>query len=123
ALVGGLEEVDEEPADGGLVALAAHGLGLGHEPPQLVATGVRDRPGPAAPGALADDLDHPLVLELGQLRIDLAVARVPGVGERLVEALGELVAGGRLDGEQAEDGVAERHRGSQDTSELTYRVQ
>src|SRR4029079_2882024 len=34
----------------------------------------------------------------------------PRVRERLVEALGELVTGGRLDGEQAEDGVAEGHR-------------
>ena len=63
----------------------------------------------AAARALADDLDHARVLEPGELGIDLAVARVPRVGERDVEPLRQLVAGARLHGEQPEHGVAEGH--------------
>ena len=88
------------------------GLGLGHPAAELLAARVGGRPRPAAARALRDDLDHPLGLQLGQLGIDLAVARVPRVAERAVEALRQLVAGRRLEREQAEDGVSQGHGAS-----------
>jgi hypothetical protein len=68
-----------------------------------------DGVGAAVARALADDLDHPGLLQAGELGIDLAVARVPRRAERDVELLRELVARGGLHGEQAQDRVAEGH--------------
>ena len=54
--------------------------GLGHPAPQLLAAAIGDRVGAAAPGSFADDLDHARLLQPRELRVDLAVAGVPGVG-------------------------------------------
>ena len=53
--------------------------------------------------------DQPLVAKPRELRVDLAVARGPGVRERLLEVLEEPVPGPRAVGESAEECMPEGH--------------
>ena len=110
AAVVGFEQREQEPADRGLVALRAVRLALEQPAAELVVAGVGDRVGAAAARALADDLDHPGLVQPGELGIDLAVARVPCRGHRDARtccASSYPVPGG--DGEHAEERVAEGH--------------
>ena len=54
-------------------------------------------------------LDEPCGEETCELGVDLAVARRPGVGERLLEVLDEVVARSRMVGERAEECIAQCH--------------
>ena len=56
-------------------------------------------------------LDQAVLEQPRELGVDLAVARRPGVGERLLEVLEQLVAGTRLVGESPEECVLQRRRG------------
>jgi hypothetical protein len=76
----GREEWEQEPAQSGLVALAAVGLHLDQPAVQLRPPLVSDRPGAAPRRAAAGLLDQPAFLQPGQLGVDLAVARTSGVG-------------------------------------------
>ena len=57
----------------------------------LFVAGVGDPVGAAVARALADDLDHPGLVQAGELGVDLAVARVPRRAHRDLELLRELV--------------------------------
>src|SRR6188472_3547257 len=78
ALVG-REEREQEPAQSGLVALTPVGLNLEQPAVQLFPSPVGDRPGTAPPRAAAGLMDQPALLQPGQLGVDLAVARMPGM--------------------------------------------
>ena len=76
-----LEQPEEERAEGGLASHAAVGCGLAEPAADLgeARLGQRVGAGVARPGLLFRD--EPFLQQPGQLGIDLAVARGPGIGE------------------------------------------
>ena len=102
----GLEEPEEEHAERRVVADAPVGCRALQPVPDLVEPGVGQRVRLRVAGARVRLLDQAVVPKPRELGVDLAVARGPGVGERLLEVLEQLVARSRLVGEGAEEGVA-----------------
>lgn len=106
-VVGGLDLDDQVVADGGglgggggeLLQLGEAGAGDGEQ--ALVGPGVLDH-FPAR--------DQPVLLQPGQLRVELLRERVPEVGHTEVERLGQLVPAQLLVQQCRQYGVAQSHR-------------
>ena len=107
--LGRLEQPQEERAQRGIAAHAAIRLALAQPAAHLGETEVRDRIGLRVARTRARLLDEPVCQQPRELRIDLAVARRPGIRERLLEVLEQRVPGSGLVGECAEECVAKRH--------------
>src|SRR5688572_19496234 len=103
------EEPEEECSQRCVPPDSAFGLRLEEPAPNLVEARTRQgiRLRPPRPGFRL--LDQAVLEKSGKLGVDLAVARRPGVGERLLEVLEQLVAGARLFGKRHEECVLQRH--------------
>jgi hypothetical protein len=114
-----LEEPEEEGPEGGVVARPAVGLGLPEPAAHLLTSSFGGGVGLRASRPGLRLLDELLVEEAGELRVDLAVARRPRVGERLLEVLDERIAGAGAVCEGSQEGVAKGHWREEDMSDLT----
>jgi hypothetical protein len=103
----GSEQPEEERPQRRVATYPALRRRLEQPPPHVSESCVRDGVRLRVACAGLGLLDEALVHEARELRVDLAVARRPGVRERLLEVLEQGVPGPRMVGEGAEKGVAQ----------------
>ena len=104
-----LEKPEEEGSQRSLAPHSPVGLRLAQPAADLRHPALGHRVRLRAARAARRLLDQAVVEEPRELGVDLAVARRPGVRERLLEVLEQAVAGPRLVREGTEECVAERH--------------
>ena len=103
----GREQPEEEEAQRRLVADRPRRLRLAQPAAHLVETGVGQLVDAAAARRRCALADQPGLAQLRELGVDLAVARGPGVGDRLGEVPDEPVARARAFREDTEQRMAE----------------